>query len=340
VRYGALDRFVVPLDAPLARRWFNHALYAPQGIVGRVRHALHRPRLRRVAQPEGVAHLLALLDEVPDAVPRGAAIYVRDYYASDRGRVVAFFFREGDAAPSAVAKAQFARRDALSLRIETQTLEQMRAFLPTALQTTLPRVLRFYESPRGELLVTSMLPGRSAYVEMRSALAPSRHVDAHFDTAARWLAGFHDATRTTATSLVAGVAVPHSAVHGDFWPRNVLHDVLRDEAAGAIGVVDWEHFIPAASPFIDLFHYPLAYGVAYFRRASAEDAFRKTFHASNRVSRAVQRYLHEYATRVGLPSKVLDPAFRMFVQTQGRMGANVPPRPGTFWSAEATPPLS
>jgi len=325
MRYGALDRFVVPLDAPLARKWFRHALYVPHGIRARMR------RLKRVAKPDGADHLLELLEEA--AFPHDVAIYVRDYDGSDRGRVLAFFFREGDAAPFAVAKAQFARRDALSLRIETQTLEQMRAFLPPALQPTLPRVLRFHESARGELLVTSMLPGRSAYVAMRSSFAPSRLVDAHFDAAARWLAEFHDATRTTATSIVASVAVPHSAVHGDFWPRNVLHD-----PSGAIGVVDWEHFLPAASPFIDLFHYPLAYGAAYFRRASKEEAFRKTFHANNRVSRAVQRYLREYAKRAGLPENVLDPAFRIFVQTQGRMGGNVPPRPGSFWSAGGGPP--
>ena len=326
--YGGLGRFLVQLDSPNARRWFNDALYVPQGVTGRVRRALRRPRLRRVAgSPEGIEHVLALLDEVPGAVPRDAAVYVCDYESSDRGRVVAFFFEKGEAAPSVAAKAQFPRRDALSLRIETQTLEAMRAFLPPLLQPTLPRVLRFHESHRGELLLTSMLPGRSQYIAMRSALAPSRLVDAHFDAAAQWLAAFHDATRTTATSLVSGVAVPHSAVHGDFWPRNVLQD-----EGGALGVVDWEHFVPAASPFIDLFHYPLAYGIAYFKRATEQEAFQQTFHANNRVSRAVQRYLRDYATRAGLPPKVLLPAFRTFVETRGRMDANVPERPGIYWS--------
>jgi len=309
--YGELDRFLVPLDAPLARRWFTSSLYVPQGRRGLLRLALGRSRLRRASGTEGVEHLLALLDEVRGAVPLAAAIYVRDYVTSTRGRVLGFFFADGAAEPSVVAKAQFARD---TLRIEAQTLEQMRAFLPPALQPTLPRVFRFHESPRGELLVLSMLPGRSAYVEMRSSLAPWRSVDAHFDAASRWLAAFHDATRTTATTIVNGVAVPHSAVHGDFWPRNVLHN-----ASGAIvGVVDWEHFIPAASPFLDLFHYAVAYGTAYFRRATEEEAFRKTFAANNRVSRAVQRYLHDYATRAGLPHKVLLPAFRAFLESRGR----------------------
>ncbi len=322
--FGQLERFLVPLDAPNARRWFNDALYVPQGAIGRVRRALHRPRLRRVADPQGIEHVLALLEEA--GIAHDAAIYVCDYETSDRGRVVAFFFDKGEATPSVFVKAQFARRDASSLRIETQTLEQMRAFLPPALQPTLPRVLRYHESDRGELLVTSVLPGRSQYIAMRSSLAKSRLVDAHFDAAAKWLAAFHDATRTTATSVINGVDVPHSAVHGDFWPRNIVQD-----RSGAIGIVDWEHFIPAASPFIDLFHYALAYGIAYFKSATDKEAFRLTFNANNRVSRAVQRYLRDYATRAGLPHKILLPAFRMFVETQGRMNANVAPRPG-YWN--------
>ncbi|HEV7237683.1 MAG TPA: hypothetical protein VGQ36_00460 [Thermoanaerobaculia bacterium] len=287
VQYGELDRYLVPLDAPLARRWFTDVLYA--------RRALERPHLQRVSDMKGIEQLVGLLDEVPGAVPRAAAVYVRDPM-----RTLGFFFEEGADAPSAVAKAPFSR-------MEAQTLEQMRAFLPPALQPTLPRVLRFHESPRGQLLVMSMLPGRPAYVEMQVSLAPWRLVDAHFDGAVRWLAAFHDATRTTATTTVNGVAVPHSAVHGTFSPRNVLHD-----AGGTIGVVDWEHFIPAGSPFNDLFEYAATYGSSYFRRATKEEAFHRTFAANNRVSRAVQRYIREYATRVGLPHKVLLPAFDMW----------------------------
>lgn len=288
--YGELDRFLVPLDAPLARRWFANTLYG--------RRILGHPRLHRTGSTEGIEPLLSLLEEVPGAVPRATAVYVRE-----AGRVLGFFFEEGAAAPSAVAKAPFAR-------LEAQTLEQMRAFLPPALQCTLPRVLRFHESPRGELLVMSMLPGRPASVEMRSSLAPWRRVDAHFDAAARWLAAFHDATRTTATTIVNGVAVPHSAMHGSFSPHNVLHD------ANAIGVVGWERFMPAASPFFDLFEYAVAYGASYFHRAPPGEAFQRTFFANNRVSRAVQHYIREYATRVGLPHKTLLPAFRTFTEAR------------------------
>ena len=321
MRYGELDRFLVPLDAPLARRYFNDALYAPRSVGERVRRVLGRPRLRRVPDPGGID---ALFD-----IPHDAAIYLRDYGHSDRQRVVGFFFRKGEGQPYAVAKTQ-------QSRVEGDALEQMRAFLPPALKATLPRVLRFDES----LLVVSGVPGRSAYLDMRGSLVPSRHVDAHFAVAAAWLAAFHDATRSRVSGVIDGCEVHHSAVHGDFWSRNVLTD-----ERGAVSVVDWEHFVAAGSPFIDLFHYALTYGLSYPWKAGygyvePEDAFRKTFVETNRVSRAVRRYLHDYCDRTGLPHAVLAPALRRFVETRGQMHEGIDPRPGTAdlpWETFAEP---
>ena len=302
--YGAIDRFLVPLDAPLARRYFNESLYVPQGLRGR----LFGPRLHR-AEATGIDRLVELMEEVPpQVIPRdGGAIYLREYaHLDDRGRTLGFFFRRGEATPSVVVKAQ-----AEGLRREAQALEQMRAFLPPILKSTLPEVMLFHDSPRGELLVTSALPGRSGYVEMQGSFAPRKYVEGHFDAAAQWLAAFHDATRVSASSEIDGVAVPHSASHGDFWVRNVLID-----EKGAIGVVDWEHFTPAASPFQDLFHYAHTYGLNYpwrrYRRAAPEEAFQKTFVESNRVSRAVRRYLEQYMERVGLPKGLIEPALAMW----------------------------
>lgn len=321
MRYGELDRFLVPLDAPLAKRYFNDALYAPRSAGERVRRALGRPRLRRVPDLGGID---ARFD-----IPHDTAIYLRDYAHSDRGRIVGFFFREGEAQPYAVAKTQ-------KSRVEGDALEQMRAFLPPALKATLPGVLQFEDT----LLVVSGVPGRSAYLDMRGSLTPSRHVDGHFAAAAEWLASFHDATRSRVTSLIDGVEVPHSAVHGDFWSRNVLTD-----EQGAVSVVDWEHFVSAGSPFIDLFHYPLTYGLSYpwnpgYRYLEPEDAFRKTFVETNRVSRAVRRYLHDYCERTGLPTALLIPALRGYVETRGRMHETIDPRPGTAdlpWEKFARP---
>lgn len=321
MRYGELDRFLVPLDAPLARRYFNDTLYAPGSAAERVRRAIGRPRLRPVSDPGGVDTLFD--------VPHDAAIYLRDYAHSDRGRVVGFFFREAEAQPYAVAKTQ-------ESRVEGGALEQMQAFLPPALKATLPRVLRFEET----VLVVSGVPGRSAYLDMRGSLMPSRHVEAHFAAAAKWLAAFHDATRSRVTSVIDGIEVPHSAVHGDYWSRNVLTD-----ERGAVSVVDWEHFLSAGSPFIDLFHYPLTYGLSYpwgpgYGYLEPEDAFRRTFLETNRVSRAVQSYLHDYCDRAGLPHAVLKPALRKYVETGGRMHEGIGPRPGTAdlpWKTFAEP---
>ena len=314
--YGELDRFLVPLGAPLAQRYFNDALFAPHTIVNRLRRALRRPRLRRT---NDTAAIQPLLDRLGRDFRYDTAIFLRDYDNSDRGRVIGFFFRKGEATPFAVGKC-----DAESLRAEGQALEQMGAFLPPALKPTLPRVILSND----HLLLTTAVPGRSAYIDLQGSLAPWRSVDAHFEAASQWLAAFHDATRTAVTSVVAGVRVSHAAMHGDFWPRNVLHD-----AHGNIAVVDWEHFHSSASPFIDLFHYPLAYGMSYpfrgYRFPPEEEAFRKTFVENTRVSRAVRRYLRDYAERTGLPQSVLEPAFRIFVATRGRMEEGVDDRPGT-----------
>ncbi|HET8797589.1 MAG TPA: hypothetical protein VFO89_07875 [Thermoanaerobaculia bacterium] len=321
--YGAIGRFLLPMGEPLVRRWFDRTLYAPPGIRARVRRLAGGPRLRRAEKSAEIDALRALLTEVADAVPRGPAIFVRDYDTSDRGRVVAFFFREGESAPCVMAKAQFG---ASALPAEAETLEHLRATLPAELLSTLPRVLRSHVSARGEILLTTVLPGRSSYVELMRSLAPSRLFARHFAIAGRWLAAFHRATRTSTVSIIDGIEIPHSAAHGDFWPHNVLHD--ENDAAG---VVDWEHCLRDASPFLDVFHYALAYGISSFRRLPAEEAFRRTFHAHNPLARAVQQYLRDYAARAELPPRVLAPAFETFIATRGRMTATTPPRPGAFW---------
>lgn len=318
--YGQLDRFFVPLDVPAARRYFNDALYVGQTTRGRLRRALQRPGLRRVDRVEGAEVLLEQLGDIRF----DAAIYIRDYDTSHRGRVIGLLFRDGESAPFAVAKAQHPPNGAVSLLGEAAALEQMGAFLPPELKTTLPRVLRFQTSSAGELLVVSGAPGRSAYIEIYSFF-PSRFIERHLAAASQWLAAFHDATRSRVTDVIGGIEVPHSASHGDFWPRNVLAD-----AAGHVTVVDWEHFHPAASPFIDLFHYPLTYGMNYFRGGTDEEILRKTFVEPNRVSRAVRRYLHDYCERTGLPRALLTPALRRFLETRGRMEDEGAERPGNM----------
>jgi aminoglycoside phosphotransferase len=161
-----------------------------------------------------------------------------------------------------------------SLEIEAEACERVHRALPHST----PKVIRFEQTGDAEVLVLSAMRGRSAYVEMQQAFVPSRLAARHFDAAALWLAAFRQ-------------AMP-DASHGDFWAQNVL---IND--AGGVGVIDWERFSIEASPFADLFHFPLTYGLNFRwkRGATTEEKFAMTFLERNRVSVAVRRYLSRFA---------------------------------------------
>jgi hypothetical protein len=254
-----------------------------------------------------------LLEVVRTEVVRGSSIdglrwiVLDDVDQSGRRRLLAFLFEGDSAAPFAVAKAQ---NDAVngSLAAEADALRRLHELLPPPLRATVPAVMHYVTAPRGEVLVSSALRGRSAYADMQSSLVPSRLIDAHFRAAARWLSAFHEATRQSDDV---------AALHGDYW----AHNVLRSE--DCVAVVDWEHFAPAAPRAIDLFHYPLTYGVNYpwsaYRLADPEVAFARTFIERTRLSRAVRGYLETYASRTRTPAGKLAGAFREFLATRGTM---------------------
>jgi hypothetical protein len=297
VMYGAAGRFLVPLDSPAALRYFRSALYAPPRVWERFVPA---PRLRRTASMHGTEALTALLEEsVWRARPGSRTIFLRDVEGSGRGRAVAFFLTESDLAPYAIAKSQDASGRGAGLRPEAEALDSLQSALPY--ESSLPRVIDFHSSARGELLITTAVAGRSNYADLRGAILPRRHIERHFDGAARWLGRFHQAT---------------GGSHGDFWPGNVL---LDDD--GRVAVVDWEHFTPKASPAVDLFHYALTYGLNYpwkrYDRLEPEEAFRKTFVERNHVSRAVVRYLRTYSSLTGFARSAS--AFGEFLATRGAM---------------------
>ncbi|HKR66190.1 MAG TPA: phosphotransferase, partial [Thermoanaerobaculia bacterium] len=122
--------------------------------------------------------------------------------------------------------------------------------------------------------------------------------------AARWLGDFHAATHR-------GGDV--TASHGDFW----AHNVLSDPKSGRVGVIDWENFSESSSRFVDLFQYPLTYGIGFpwrrYRALDAESAFAKTFFEENRVSAAVRAYFVSYCTRTGVAASRLRAAFREYL---------------------------
>lgn len=276
--YGAVDRFLVTLDSPGALEYLHRTLYVPHTPRERFIRAIRNARLR--SQPlDGISPLPELMSEsLWPQRPSTGTIYLRDVANSDRGRVLAFLFTNGEAQPYAIVKAQTARgAESSSLVREAEALDRIGELLPTGME--IPRVLEMHRSARGELLVTTAVPGRSAYVDLRRSLIPRMQVSAHFDAAARWLSAFHERT---------------NAAHGDFWPGNVLMD-----GSGAVSVIDWEHFDASAPFHTDLFHYPLTYALRYpwkrYTRLPPEDAFRRAFLERNHLSRAITRYLRVYA---------------------------------------------
>jgi hypothetical protein len=291
VKYARSGRYLVSLDSPAAVTYFRDSLYVAYSPAGRLLSRVPRVRGTRVEAPPEVTEFFDTLGEPP--VP---SILLLDYAKSNRAQTIAFLFRDDAPQPSEIVKV----RHGSSLRAEAAVYERLQVMLPPELRATVPRLLDYREDDGAEVLKLSTVPGRSAYVDMQNRLAPSRFVDTHFDAAASWLAKFHDAT---------------AATHGDFWARNLLID-----ESGRAGVVDWELFTTEEPPGRDLFHFPLTYGLSYpwtrYRRLPTEQAFAKTFLESNRLSRAVRRYLQTYAVARGMAWTTMAPQFRSFLAAQ------------------------
>lgn len=322
VPFAAQDRFLLPLHDRLVLRYFRRCLFVPHRIGERLRTRLRSGgslRLGTGGEPvgaeEGLGEWRGWLDATRAAfgLLRGTSLEGRrlrwilmrgDGHGAAR-RAVLFLFEAGQARPAAVLK--WCRP--ASLRREHDALLEGAGRLPPALRVHLPLPLAFGGIGDGDALLLSCLPGRSAYVEMQSALLPGLRVKRHFDAAGAWLAAFHNATRRG----------EHNFSHGDFWARNLL---LEEKTGAPCGVVDWEHASADASPFDDLFHFPLTYGLSYlwsrYRRRDPEEAFRRTFLEDNRVSRAVERYLGRYCAATGLDAGRLRPHFDLYLADHSR----------------------
>lgn len=326
-RYGTAGRFLVPLEGA-ALRYFHRVLFVPYRVRDRVARWLPGAlgvRLvleKRAASGEGDSLSAALgapvgelLRDTPLEGRTGLrAIVLRDPAAADRAQVVAFVFAEGDEHPAAVLKQRPIGKDPPALRQEWDALCRAAA-LPPDLRASVPRPLSLRTYGGTELLLLSWLPGRSAYAQVRSVVRPQRHLRAHFEQAASWLARFHAATRRVgAPATATGRALAASAAHGDFWARNVLF-----EGGRLTGVVDWEHGREEALPSEDLFHFPLTYGLSYpwagRRPIRPEEAFRLTFLADNALSRAVTRYFRRYCADTGLSPAALPALFETYLAT-------------------------
>jgi hypothetical protein len=323
--YVSSGRFLISSDDAQARRYFVDELLIPHGIAGRMRRLLRVPKMTPARENE--IELIAPLQALSAEDDLRCSIVLKDYDSSRRGRITAFLFRGTSSIPHAVVKLQRAPESGeRSLRSEAETLDMLQRELPPELRRTVPAVLRFESSVEREVLITNMLTGRSVYSEFHTSIRPAALLDRHFDGAARWLAAFHRATGGVPTRSL-GEAASSSPVHGDYWARNLLID-----SSGTVNVVDWEDFTASGSPFIDLFHFPLTYGLAYpwtrYRRLQTEAAFFRTFLQRNRLSKAVQQYLRLWGATTGIPVHRLGEAFLLYLRTEGTMGLPPRERPG------------
>lgn len=319
---AARGRFLVPFHDRLVLRYLARCLDVPHGMGGRLWKPLRRAGSLRLgpdgapvdAEP-GLEEWRGWIDATRAAfgLLRGTCLEGRrlrwllmrgDGHGAAR-RAVVFLFEAGQARPAAVLK--WCRP--ASLRREHDALIDCAGRLPPALKAHLPLPLAFGGIGDGDALLLPCLPGRSAYVEMQSVLLPGLRVKRHFDAAGAWLAAFHNATRRGERTFS----------HGDFWARNLL---LEEKTGAPCGVVDWEHASEDASPFEDLFHFPLTYGLSYlwsrYRRRDPEEAFRRTFLEDNRVSRAVERYLGRYCAATGLDAGRLRLHFDLYLAGHSR----------------------
>lgn len=314
---GALDRFLVTRNHSGAVAYLVENLMVSHGRRQRLRHSLARSldvlgvrRLAVVRCPAGLAperfeEPLALLDSAlgPEGEPLfdgrpfegrlpTGFIMLADYERRARGQTVVFLFAGSEESPRAVLKLRPEREGETALSLEASALDRL-ASLPVPLAATVPRRRAFHRLPGVQALLASVLPGRSAYVELhRGVFAGPRLAARHLQLASAWLGRFQrttcnsepwlppasddslfDPVRETSGGLPAWAEellsdldrspLPSCAGHGDFWARNLL--VPSETWSGEDGdrelpgVVDWEGYRPAAPPFEDLFHFPCTY---------------------------------------------------------------------------------
>jgi aminoglycoside phosphotransferase (APT) family kinase protein len=355
------DRFVVPTGHSAPAAFLASHLYVAHGLRERLAWPLHRATggrtlVRPLASGPRTDAAGAAVGDLFRMVPEVAGepvswIVDTDYAESARSRTVAFVLPKDHRTPTLVVKrARLAETGSgRSLAREAEMVDRLRRKLTPALAETLPRVVAYRAEDEWESLALTWLPGRSAYVEMQTRLVPGAASESHFRGAAGWLASFHESTADPGHPLqpagpggearealaasadrgdvewlarlcdwCAAHPVLAVAAHGDFWARNVLVDRQGDVS----GVVDWEQSARTASPFGDLFQFPLSYGLAYpwrrYRRESALEAFRRTFLAENRVSSAVRQYFKIYCRSRGIESATLGWWFRLFLRRRAR----------------------
>jgi aminoglycoside phosphotransferase len=297
VRIVESGRFVHPAGADAPARFLETHLLSLHGRLARLRAIAGVARANRTeceaAMPDVVQAARAL------EAARGAEwLLLRDYDESGRERSVIFFFR--GPAPHAVVKVRPREGAGSSLAAEADALRTIAPRLDAAMRRTLPRVVDLVVNETREILVLAALPGRSLSILMQRSMRPRLAHARHLASAGRWLGRFHRMTG--------------GAVHGDFWPRNVLF--AADDVAG---VVDWEHARVEGSPWSDLFLLPMEFATRApsWRPRDARREIAHAFFERGPLARAIDAYLRAYAAETGVARASIDEELRAWLPAHG-----------------------
>jgi hypothetical protein len=244
-----------------------------------------RPDTSGAADGSGLAGLLAA---------HGTRLLVLRHSHDPDARTLLLLFGSAEPWPTLAVKLPSGPAAALRVLAEAKQLRAVGRLPLGALRITVPEVVELVVHAGLPALVTTAQPGTPILVayHRRGHTARAATVQADLAAAQTWLANFQNATSdgTTTLDLAPGTVdifarfdraessrgtgggtgllpqlialrrrlgrytAPRTAVHGDFWPGNVLLH------GGAVtGVVDWERFEPVGSPTRDLARFVLTY---------------------------------------------------------------------------------
>lgn len=295
-------RLLFPAHSTAARSYAERNLLSLHGRRERLVTMLRGAKLRGT---ESESSDLSFLELARRWIGGEDWLLLRDYSGNGRERMLFFVF-EGDATePSRVVKVRRIEAAGPSLGKEARVLDALRGTLDSSMLSCVPRLEEYLVEGTHEVLVISAIRGVPLTILMQRSVRPRLAHTPHVVAAGAWLGAFHSATRYG----------ERTAVHGDFWPRNVLYSRPDDVA----GVIDWEHASMSGSPWNDLFTLPMLFVTdpPAWRAGDRRRDLVRAFSGRGALGRAVRSYFAAYARAASVPLPVVRDAFDEWVSSGG-----------------------
>ncbi|MFF4055881.1 phosphotransferase family protein [Streptomyces sp. NPDC001668] len=270
----------------------------PAWLYPAARAALAVPAVRRcvprltVPGPGGDHGPAGTADNDIGRLLAAGPLVLLDHSHDPNARLILLLFPPGSAVPALAVKVPTGPGGVPGIVREAAQLQAMATLPLDETRSAVPAVVGLLRHDGLPALATTALPGVPMLVAYHR---PGHHarpapVRADFAAAAAWLAALQSVTAGESAPLdfAPGVAevlgprldderareelralrrrlrrycAPLTAVHGDFWPGNIL---VRDGRVS--GVVDWEHARTAGSPLSDPARFVVAYSEYLDRR--------------------------------------------------------------------------